>query len=82
MDEPLAVQSREDLACFVEALLEDLEAHPEQWENATLHRYLEALTRYLRDLPGWCRNNAPDIHPEVAQWRLFAVAMAGAQVYE
>ena len=82
MDEPLDVESRDDLASFVESLLADLEAHPEQWENNTLPRYLEALARYIRDLPGWCRNNAPEVEPELPQWRLFAVALAGAQVYE
>jgi hypothetical protein len=82
MDEPLEVRSRADLAAFVDTLLADLEAHPEEWENATLPRFLDALARYLQDLPGWCRNNAPEIDPEVAQWRLFAVALAGAQVYE
>ena len=82
MDEPLAVQSRADLAAFVDSLLADLNARPESWENDTLPQFLEALARYLRDLPGWCRNNAPAINPELAQWRLFAGALAGAQVYE
>jgi hypothetical protein len=82
MEEPLDVRSREDLAAFIDALLADLEARPREWENATLPRFLDALSRYLLDLPGWCRNNAPGIDPEVAQWRLFAVALAGAQVYE
>jgi hypothetical protein len=82
MDDPLEVRSREDLASFVDGLLTDLEAHPEQWENRTLERFLEALARYLTDLPGWCRNVEPSIDPEQAQWRLFAVALAGAQVYE
>jgi hypothetical protein len=82
MEEPLDVRSREDLAAFIDALLADLKARPQEWENACLPRFLDALSRYLLDLPGWCRNNAPDIDPEVAQWRLFAVALAGAQVYE
>jgi hypothetical protein len=70
------------LAAFIDALLDDLQARPEGWENTTLPRFLDALSRYLRDLPGWCRNNAPGIDPELAQWRMFAVALAGAQVYE
>ena len=82
MKEPLEVQSRQDLAAFVDTLADDLESHPERWENATLPRFLEALARYLDDLHGWCANNAPEIDPEVAQWRLFAVALSGAAVYE
>ena len=82
MTEPLEVHSRLDLAAFVEELLADLEAHPDKWENASLPRYLDALARYLRDLDGWCRNNAPEVDPELAQWRLLAVALDGASVYE
>jgi hypothetical protein len=82
MDEPLEVQSRSDLAAFVDALAEDLETNPAGWENTTLPAFLDALARYLDGLPGWCRNNAPDIDPEVAQWRLMAVALSGASVYE
>ena len=55
---------------------------PDEWENPTLDRFLEALSGYLTDLHGWCRNCAPDVDPEQAQWRLFAVALAGAAVYE
>jgi hypothetical protein len=81
MDE-MNVESRKDLAAFVDDLVIVLEEHPEGWENATLPRFLDALARYLEDLDGWCANNAPEIDPEIARWRLFAVALAGARVYE
>ena len=82
MNEPLEVRSRQDLAAFVDSLADDLELHPERWENVTLPHYLEALAAYLKDLDGWCATNAPQIDPEAAHWRLFAVALAGATVYE
>jgi hypothetical protein len=82
MSEPLDVQSRQDLAAFVDELAADLEEHPDRWENVSLPRYLDALARYLYGLDGWCRNNAPEVDPETAQWRLLAVALAGASVYE
>lgn len=82
MSDPLSVRTRADLSAFVDALAADLEANPNEWENTTLPRFLEALARYLDDLPGWCRNNAPAIDPEAAQWRLLAVALGGAAVYE
>ena len=78
----MVVQSRLDLAAFVDSLSADLESNPADWENATLPAFLDALARYLNDLPGWCRNVAPDIDPELAQWRLMAVALTGASVYE
>ena len=60
----------------------DLESNPERWENATLPRFLDALARYLDGLDGWCANNAPEIDPDAAQWRLFAIALVGATIYE
>lgn len=80
--EPDDVNSRQDLAAFVTQMRVDLEEHPEEWENADLSRFLDALSRYLDALPGWCRNNAPQVDPEQASWRLFATALAGAAVYE
>ena len=82
MDEPLYVQSRLGLAAFVDSLAGDLESNPERWENATLPRFLDALARYLDGLDGWCANNAPEIDPDAAQWRLFAIALVGATIYE
>lgn len=82
MDDPMAVRSREDLAAFVDGLLLDLQSQPEGWENATLERYLDALSRYISGLPGWCKNNEPAIDAEKAEWQLFAIALAGAQVFE
>jgi hypothetical protein len=80
--EPDDVSSRRDLATFVADLQINLEEHPEEWENANLGRFLDALSRYLDGLDGWCRNNAPHVDPEKASWRLFATALAGAKVYE
>lgn len=82
MDDALSVRTRADLSAFVVALAADLAANPDGWENATLPRFLDALSAYLNDLGGWCHHNAPDIDPEAAQWRLLAVALAGAAVYE
>ena len=79
---PNEITSRRDLAAFVAELRTDFGRRPETWENADLGSFLKALARYFDDLDGWCKNNAPDIDPELASWRLFAVALAGAQVYE
>jgi hypothetical protein len=77
-----AVQSRTDLASFVTHLAASLEDSPTAWENTSLPSFLDAFARYLHDPDGWCRNNEPGTDPEVAQWRLFAIALAGAAVYE
>lgn len=53
-----SISTQPELASFIANLRRDLAAHPEEWENATLERYLEALeavmheTRF-KDEPGW-----------------------------
>lgn len=78
---PFGVTTRLDLATFVAQLRADLLAQPKGWENATLDSFLGALSVYLKDVDGWCKNMAPDIDPEVATWRLFAITLVGAKVY-
>jgi hypothetical protein len=81
-DDPMAVETRLDLADFIAQLGEDLKARPEQWGNVSLERFLEALSCYVADLDGWCKNVAPHVGPERPEWFLFAAALAGAAVYE
>jgi hypothetical protein len=79
---PESVTSREQLAEFVQSFREDLLANPQEWENQTLERFLEAFSRYLEDVPGYLKNVESSVHPEVASWQLFAIALCGARVYE
>ena len=79
---PLEVTTRMELAAFVTRLRVDLLTQPKGWENATLDSFLGALSVYLKDVDGWCKNMAPDIDPELATWRLFAITLVGAKVYE
>lgn len=41
-----------ELSAYVESLREDLLAHPDEWEQATLERFLESLAAVLRDHQG------------------------------
>ena len=79
---PLGVVSRLDLAAFVAKLQSDLAIHPEGWENANLPSFLRALSAYLEDIDGWCKNMAPEVDSDRASWQLFAIALVGARVYE
>ncbi len=82
MSDPHAVRTRHDLSEFVDRMAEELREHPGRWENVTLGAFLQALARYLVDLDGYCRNMAPEIDPDRPDWRTFAIALAGAAVYE
>ncbi|WP_442481556.1 DUF7660 family protein [Aeoliella sp. SH292] len=78
----MKVQSRLDLSNFVRDLRADLNCQSDEWENVDLGSFLDALSAYLNDLPGWCANCAPGIDPENPTWTLMAVALRGASVYE
>jgi len=80
--DPNSVVTREDFARFVEAFRDDLRRNPEQWENASLERFLSALSSYAEDVPGYLRNTNSALSAEAASWPLFAVLLSGAKVYE
>ncbi|HEY7640447.1 MAG TPA: hypothetical protein VH814_12030 [Steroidobacteraceae bacterium] len=80
--DPSAVATREQLARFVETFRADLLENPEQWENATLERFLSALASYIDDVPGYLQNTNSSLSAEVPSWQLFAILLSGARVYE
>ncbi|MGL6074362.1 MAG: DUF7660 family protein [Fimbriiglobus sp.] len=82
MDHPEAVRTREDLAAFIDHLRADLAANPDSWENADLPSFLEAMSAYVRDMPGLGKSLPWAIKLNGVDWQMFAVALAGARVYE
>ncbi|MGV3723463.1 MAG: DUF7660 family protein [Actinomycetota bacterium] len=80
--DPSLVKSREALADHVNQLARELREHPETWENRSLEGFLEALSAYLRDVPGYLRNVRSPLDPEAPSWELFALVLCGASVYE
>ena len=76
------MNSRADLVRFVHALQDDLEKHPENWENHDLHTYLGALARFLRDAHGYYRNEKLDVNADVPSWRLLADCLLAAGAYD
>ncbi|MBM7117747.1 DUF7660 family protein [Archangium primigenium] len=79
--DPRDVQSREDLARFVRGLAQALEQHPEAWENATLPRFLEAMSAWIEDMDGYYQNQGAAV-PTRPEWRTFAEILSAARVYE
>jgi hypothetical protein len=73
------VRTRDDFASFVEAALRDLAADgTSEWENATLERFLDALSAVshgrLVDTEAAAQ--------ELPTWQLFAQLVAAATGYE
>jgi hypothetical protein len=76
-----AIQTREDLAGFVLALRTDLMTNPGEWENASLDRFLEALSAWCFDMPGYFSNRGEE-QPEHPDWRLVGRMLLAASMYE
>lgn len=80
--DPQSVNSREQLAEFIEGFREKLLANPGTWENATLESFLSALARYIEDVPEYLKNSGSVLSPDAPSWQLFAILLSGARVYE
>ena len=76
-----AVRTREDLAAFICRLHEELRARPIEWENHTLDSYLEALSGWTTDMPGWFKNRGVEEPPEPS-WNILAQMLYAATMYE
>lgn len=75
------VDSKERLADFVAALLQDLESNREGWENVTLDRFLEAMESWILSMDNYYKNTDQPI-PDTPTWRTFAEILLAARVYE
>ncbi|MER5457785.1 hypothetical protein ABT008_23710 [Micromonospora sp. NPDC002389] len=75
------VASHSDVARVVEEMLSDLRQHPDQWENPTLERFLDALSASLSALPNSYANAGEEL-PEQPSWKLLAEVLVTASGYE
>jgi len=75
------VDSLESLAKFVAALQADLLARPDEWENADLARYLEAMSGWIADMDGYYRNSGEPFDGSPS-WSIFADMLLAAKIYE
>ncbi|WP_433389568.1 DUF7660 family protein [Micromonospora sp. KLBMP9576] len=73
-DEVNHVTTHTDAAEIVGRMLTDLRAHPTEWENHTLERFLAALQSSLKALPGLYRNRG-DHFPDPPTWKEFTEAL-------
>ncbi len=80
-DEVERVETREDLAAFVELLRLDYERDSENWENDDVASFLEALAAWTVDMPGYFQNRGLD-PADVPLWRLVGMMLLAARSYE
>lgn len=75
------VSNNTDVALVAVRMLADLRAHPAEWENPTLERFIEALAASLEGLPGLYANRG-ERFPASPTWKIFAEALVMASGYE
>lgn len=80
-DEVERIETREDLAAFVELLRLDYEREPGEWENDDMPSFLEALAAWAADMPGYFENRGLD-PADVPPWRLVGMMLLAAKSYE
>jgi len=75
-----SIKSRTDLAAFIREMREDLLRNPELWENANLDDFLEAMSAWVDDCPGYYTNRGEAV-PEQPSWKVIGDILMGAKVY-
>ncbi len=74
------IQSREEFINFVRQLGADYKHTPEDWENSSIDRYLEAVAAWVADMNGYYRlqeTSAPELN-----WSSMAQILLAGKSYE
>ena len=81
LDRVVAIQTKEELASFIEELGEELTTAPDEWENSDLERFLFAMAAWIRSMDMYAKNTGDSdvVHPS---WSTFAKILCAAKVYE
>ncbi len=80
-DEVPSIRTHHDLASFVQRLVREFNDRPDEWENADLASFLEALAGWIEDMDGYYANMGEPF-PDPPHWRTFADMLLGARVYD
>ena len=80
MREPTEIKTRMDFVSFVAELEADLQSQPDNWENPTLERFLEALGAWAKDVK-WGQT-APASLDRPEAWSLAAALLHAGRIYE
>ena len=81
IDHARQVKTREELAAFVAALVANIRATPEEWENVDLAAFLEGMAGWIEDMDGYYANTGEDMD-RLPPWRLLADILGASRSYE
>ena len=75
------IETRDDFVVFVQNLLRDWRQRPDQWENASLEAYLEAIAAWVQDMDGY-EGRRGEALPKHLTWRHVGEILLAARIYE
>jgi hypothetical protein len=75
------IQSREAFILFTKQLAADFNTHPQDWENSSVDRFLEAIGGWVESMDGYYRLQGIDIPPDL-DWTMIARILLAAKSYE
>ena len=75
------IESREDLADYIDKMADDFRDNINDWENITVEDFLRAAAAWLRAMHNYYRNTGQEM-PHDVNWSLFADILSAAKHYE
>lgn len=75
------IETKEDLADFVEKLRLSLDISPSDWQNQSLEKFLEAMAAWIKVIDIYS-NNEGDKAIKNPSWNTFAKILYAAKIYE
>lgn len=75
------VRCRDDFVRFIQDLARSIEEKPEDWTNADLVSFLNALAAWVADMDGYYRNLGQPV-PDQPNWQTLGQMLLAARVYE
>lgn len=84
MDTPydIEVTDRQSFIKFLELLRVDYLKNQNEWENATIDKFLEAMSAYTNDIQGYYDNMHQNTNADIPSWKVFADILKGSKIYE
>jgi len=76
-----SIATNKDLAEFINALRADLLSNPDDWENANLERFLEAMAAWVSSMENAYKNTGREF-PDQPSWKMVADILYAAKMYE
>ena len=77
--DPQRIQTRDELIAFISDIVRDHKSNGSQCENGAVRSFLEAMASWLEDCDGYYGDQR---NVGVADWQIFADALAAARIYE